>query len=128
MRSRALAEMRLAEDHDARELRDADRDVPDSPKGIGYCHGKVLQGPERRGTWRNPCGTVAGIKMSVHQRSFGLPQTLRSDTSISPIQARHAAEFDFRYNNRIAIGVDDVERGQIALRRFMTFDARRKLV
>ena len=29
---------------------------------------------------------------------------------------RYAAEFDFRYNNRIANGVDDVERGQIALR------------
>jgi transposase-like protein len=28
---------------------------------------------------------------------------------------RYAAEFDFRYNNRIANGVDDVERGQIAL-------------
>lgn len=29
---------------------------------------------------------------------------------------RYAAEFDFRYNNRIANGVDDVERGAIALR------------
>ncbi|WVX50927.1 IS1595 family transposase ISNwi1 [Roseobacter fucihabitans] len=29
---------------------------------------------------------------------------------------RYAAEFDFRYNNRVANGVDDVERGQIALR------------
>lgn len=29
---------------------------------------------------------------------------------------RYAAEFDFRYNNRTANGVDDVERGQIALR------------
>ncbi|PCH75313.1 MAG: IS1595 family transposase [Rhodobacteraceae bacterium] len=29
---------------------------------------------------------------------------------------RYAAEFDFRYNNRAANGVDDVERGQIALR------------
>ena len=29
---------------------------------------------------------------------------------------RYAAEFDFRYNNRIANGVDDVERGEIALR------------
>ena len=29
---------------------------------------------------------------------------------------RYAAEFDFRYNNRIANGVDDAERGQIALK------------
>lgn len=29
---------------------------------------------------------------------------------------RYAAEFDFRYNNRAANGVDDVERGQITLR------------
>lgn len=29
---------------------------------------------------------------------------------------RYAAEFDFRYNNRTANGVDDVERSQIALR------------
>jgi len=29
---------------------------------------------------------------------------------------RYAAEFDFRYNNRIANGTDDTERGQIALR------------
>ncbi|AYE87244.1 IS1595 family transposase [Sulfitobacter sp. W002] len=29
---------------------------------------------------------------------------------------RYAAEFDFRYNNRTASGVDDVERGQVALR------------
>lgn len=29
---------------------------------------------------------------------------------------RYAAEFDFRYNNRVANGVDDAERGQIALR------------
>ena len=29
---------------------------------------------------------------------------------------RYLAEFDFRYNNRIANGVDDQERGQIALR------------
>ncbi len=29
---------------------------------------------------------------------------------------RYAAEFDFRYNNRTANGVDDVERGGIALR------------
>ena len=29
---------------------------------------------------------------------------------------RYAAEFDFHYNNRIANGVDDLERGQIALR------------
>ncbi len=29
---------------------------------------------------------------------------------------RYAVEFDFRCNNRIANGVDDVERGQIALR------------
>ncbi|EEX16967.1 ISSpo8, transposase [Citreicella sp. SE45] len=29
---------------------------------------------------------------------------------------RYAAEFDFRYNNRKANGVEDVERGQIALR------------
>ena len=29
---------------------------------------------------------------------------------------RYAAEFDFRYNNHIANGVDDVERSQIALR------------
>ena len=29
---------------------------------------------------------------------------------------RYAAEFDFRYNNRTANGVDDVERGQIALK------------
>lgn len=29
---------------------------------------------------------------------------------------RYAAEFDFRYNHRIANGVDDAERGQIALR------------
>lgn len=29
---------------------------------------------------------------------------------------RYAAEFDFRYNNRVANGVDDVERGAIALR------------
>ncbi|GAA6176987.1 IS1595 family transposase [Sulfitobacter pacificus] len=29
---------------------------------------------------------------------------------------RYAAEFDFRYNNRIANGVDDLERSQIALR------------
>ena len=29
---------------------------------------------------------------------------------------RYAAEFDFRYNNRIANDVDDAERGQIALR------------
>jgi transposase-like protein len=29
---------------------------------------------------------------------------------------RYAAEFDFRYNNRIANGVNDVARGQIALR------------
>jgi hypothetical protein len=28
---------------------------------------------------------------------------------------RYAAEFDFRYNNRVANGVDDAERGQIAL-------------
>ena len=28
---------------------------------------------------------------------------------------RYAAEFDFRYNNRIANGVDDAERGKIAL-------------
>ncbi|MFG5384509.1 transposase, partial [Yoonia sp. R2-816] len=30
---------------------------------------------------------------------------------------RYAAEFDFRYNNRIANGIDDAERGQVALRR-----------
>jgi transposase-like protein len=29
---------------------------------------------------------------------------------------RYAAEFDFRYNNRVANGVDDFERGQVALR------------
>jgi len=29
---------------------------------------------------------------------------------------RYAAEFDFRYNNRVANGVDDAERGQIALK------------
>lgn len=29
---------------------------------------------------------------------------------------RYAAEFDFRYNHRIANGVDDAERGKIALR------------
>lgn len=29
---------------------------------------------------------------------------------------RYAAEFEFRYNNRIANGVEDVERGEIALR------------
>ena len=29
---------------------------------------------------------------------------------------RYAAEFDFRYNHRTANGVDDAERGQIALR------------
>ncbi|MCK0167054.1 IS1595 family transposase [Jannaschia sp. S6380] len=29
---------------------------------------------------------------------------------------RYAAEFDFRYNHRVANGVDDAERGQIALR------------
>ncbi len=29
---------------------------------------------------------------------------------------RYAAEFDFRYNNRTANGVANVERGQIALR------------
>ena len=29
---------------------------------------------------------------------------------------RYAAEFEFRYNNRVANGVDDVERGQIALK------------
>ncbi len=29
---------------------------------------------------------------------------------------RYAAEFDFRYNNRVANGVEDVERGEIALR------------
>ena len=29
---------------------------------------------------------------------------------------RYAAEFDFRYNTRAANGVDDIERGQIALR------------
>tara|TARA_R100001369_G_scaffold90595_2_gene129841 strand:+ start:974 stop:1225 length:252 start_codon:yes stop_codon:yes gene_type:complete len=28
---------------------------------------------------------------------------------------RYAAEFDFRYNNRSANGVEDVERGKIAL-------------
>lgn len=29
---------------------------------------------------------------------------------------RYAAEFDFHYNNRVANGVDDVQRGEIALR------------
>ncbi|QFT60432.1 ISXO2-like transposase domain protein [Sulfitobacter sp. THAF37] len=29
---------------------------------------------------------------------------------------RYAAEFDFRYNNRVANGVEDLERGEIALR------------
>lgn len=29
---------------------------------------------------------------------------------------RYAAEFEFRYNNRSANGVEDAERGQIALR------------
>lgn len=29
---------------------------------------------------------------------------------------RYAAEFDFRYNHRIANGFDDAERRQIALR------------
>ena len=29
---------------------------------------------------------------------------------------RYAAEFEFRYNNRVAAGVNDVERGEIALR------------
>ncbi len=29
---------------------------------------------------------------------------------------RYAAEFDFRYNNRVANGIEDTERGQIALR------------
>ncbi|WP_420859879.1 IS1595 family transposase [Marivivens marinus] len=29
---------------------------------------------------------------------------------------RYAAEFDFRYNNRVANGIDDLERGAIALR------------
>jgi uncharacterized NAD(P)/FAD-binding protein YdhS len=28
---------------------------------------------------------------------------------------RYAAEFDFRYNNRVANGVEDVERGNLAL-------------
>jgi ISXO2-like transposase domain len=29
---------------------------------------------------------------------------------------RYLAEFDFRYNNRIALGVDDVERSKTALK------------
>ena len=29
---------------------------------------------------------------------------------------RYAAEFDFRYNNRVSNGIEDVERGEIALR------------
>ncbi|WP_425584030.1 transposase, partial [[Roseibacterium] beibuensis] len=29
---------------------------------------------------------------------------------------RYAAEFEFRYNNRSANGVEDAERGEIALR------------
>lgn len=29
---------------------------------------------------------------------------------------RYAAEFDFRYNNRVANGIEDMERGEIALR------------
>jgi hypothetical protein len=34
----------------------------DSPEGIGCCHGKTLQAPGRRGTWRNLCGTSTGIE------------------------------------------------------------------
>jgi hypothetical protein len=29
---------------------------------------------------------------------------------------RYAAEFDFRYNNRIALGIDDLARGDLALK------------
>lgn len=36
----------------------------DSPKGIGCCHGKTLQAPERRGTWRDFCGEPARIEPS----------------------------------------------------------------
>ena len=32
---------------------------------------------------------------------------------------RYAAEFDLRYNNRVANGVDDVQRGQIAFKSFI---------
>jgi hypothetical protein len=31
------------------------------------------------------------------------------------VDGRYLAEFDFRYNNRIALGVDDVERATKAL-------------
>ena len=34
----------------------------DSPKGIGCCDGKTPQAPGRRGTWRDPGGTSAGIE------------------------------------------------------------------
>jgi hypothetical protein len=29
---------------------------------------------------------------------------------------RHLSEFDFRYSNRVALGVDDVSRADIALK------------
>jgi len=29
---------------------------------------------------------------------------------------RYLAEFDFRYNNRIALGVDDTQRAEIAMK------------
>ena len=36
----------------------------DSPKGIGCRHSKTIQAPRRRGAWRDPCGTSAGIQPS----------------------------------------------------------------
>ena len=32
---------------------------------------------------------------------------------------RYLAEFDFRYSNRVKLGVSDVERAEIALRSFV---------
>ena len=56
-----------------------------------------------------------GFKMIVTKNHVGAVRGLRTKRQAQPILHRYLAEFDFRYSNRIALGVNDGDRAGMAL-------------
>src|SRR5438034_3361881 len=64
--------------------------------------------------------TAAPIRSHQHRRRLLLDFQARNEGRLSALQGKHLhrylAEFDFRYSNRIRLGVDDVQRTERAIK------------